>query len=59
MIRAVILKKFCALNCLNRCLCAYIYLALYEQVKIYLVLHGTSKTEYVLYFRGSVSDEGD
>jgi hypothetical protein len=29
------------------------------QVKIYLVLHGTSKTNCVLHLRGSVSDEGD
>jgi hypothetical protein len=34
-------------------------LALYVQVKIYLVLHGTSKTNYVLHLRGSVSDESD
>jgi len=44
----------------NHYLCAQLYLALYEQVNFfYLVLHGTSKTEYVLYLRGSVSDEGD
>jgi hypothetical protein len=43
------------------CLCAEfaICLALYVQVKIYLVLHGTSKTIVCCILGGSVSDEGD
>jgi hypothetical protein len=51
--------EFCALKLSIHCFYteSAICLALYEQVKIYLVLHGTSKTNYVLYLRGSVSDE--